>query len=620
MGIGAAAHEHGLPPRHHRLRHNLRVVPASHAADCEDNGLPVRQPLGPPVAELAFLSVDLRHARRRSACRRHTREAGSRRRGEHDGVVRSPASSEPDRGIADGDGRTSVHRHFLELALREKCDPPMVWREKGRDGVVGSRQSTRVDAVQRSHEQLCATAARADVRDQRAIGRQRHGRKVEAGEALAGRQRQEKVTGRLDGRRVTSQRSRAEHPGDQPERKPRDRPSERPDASPHTCRGCAGGCRRFECFFQLHARVANIAQPLPRFFSEAPSQHTVDGGRDLGRQQTPVRLAFEHRGDDIGRGLAVERPVMGHQLEHHAAERPDIRSPIDRLAARLLRAHVRHSAEDHPGAESRRRRLRGAIARNIVDERLRQSEIQDLDGAFRCDLDVGGFQIPVDDAFLVRRFERLRDLTADSKGLDHRQATAQQAVAKSITGHELHHEKRRALGFVEFVHSGDVRMVHRREGERFATEADDALGIARELRTHDFQRDVAPEFRVAGLIHLAHASGAKRGDDFVRAESGAGCDAHGTADYSGPARIGGARRVPNRVFLTRNACCSDRAAVGVCGHLEPVGCRRAEHRRSRASVLAQRIRRQSVQPGELQGKTGCRPCMVREGVHRRLNG
>ena len=71
---------------------------------------------------------------------------------------------------------------------------------------------------------------------------------------------------------------------------------------------------------------------------------------------------------------------------------------------------------------------------------------------------------------------------------------------------------------------GDVRMIQRRERLRFALEPREPLGIARERVGQDLDRDVAIELRIAGAIHLAHAPGAKGGQDFVGAEAGAGSE------------------------------------------------------------------------------------------------
>ena len=133
----------------------------------------------------------------------------------------------------------------------------------------------------------------------------------------------------------------------------------------------------------------------------------------------------------------VERPLPREHLVEHAAERPDVGALVHRLAARLLRAHVGGRAEDHPGLRHRgrrdRRRLRDARrcdARRL--HRLRQAEVQHLHRAVRSHLDVRRLQVAMDDALLVRRFERLGDLLRDGQRLvDRDRPRARCAAARS---------------------------------------------------------------------------------------------------------------------------------------------------------------------------------------------
>ena len=81
-------------------------------------------------------------------------------------------------------------------------------------------------------------------------------------------------------------------------------------------------------------------------------------------------------------------------------------------------------------------------------------------------------------------------------------------------------------------------MVQRGEQLRLALEAGEAVWIDSEEFGQDLQRDVAIEPRVARAIHLAHATRADQGDDFVGAEPGAG----GYRHRRGVPRIIGQRR------------------------------------------------------------------------------
>ena len=50
---------------------------------------------------------------------------------------------------------------------------------------------------------------------------------------------------------------------------------------------------------------------------------------------------------------------------------------------------------------------------------------------------------------------------------------------------------------------------------RLAAEAGQPLGILRHLGGEHLEGDLAPELRVGGAVHLAHAAGAERGGDAV---------------------------------------------------------------------------------------------------------
>jgi hypothetical protein len=51
----------------------------------------------------------------------------------------------------------------------------------------------------------------------------------------------------------------------------------------------------------------------------------------------------------------------------------------------------------------------------------RESEVEHLHDAGGCDLDIGGLQITVDDALVVRGLERVGDLARDREGFRQRQ-------------------------------------------------------------------------------------------------------------------------------------------------------------------------------------------------------
>ena len=72
---------------------------------------------------------------------------------------------------------------------------------------------------------------------------------------------------------------------------------------------------------------------------------------------------------------------------------------------------------------------------------LGQAEVEHLDGAVGPDLDVGRLEIAMNDALLVRGFERLGDLPRDRERLVERERPARDAVGERLALDQLHHER-----------------------------------------------------------------------------------------------------------------------------------------------------------------------------------
>ena len=81
--------------------------------------------------------------------------------------------------------------------------------------------------------------------------------------------------------------------------------------------------------------------------------------------------------------------------------------------------------------------------------------------------------------------------------------------------------------------NGDVRMAQGREQPRLALEAGQAFRVLSDRFGQDLDRHFAAERAVERAVHLTHAAGAQRSDDFVRAETGPGRERHETfRDYN----------------------------------------------------------------------------------------
>lgn len=159
------------------------------------------------------------------------------------------------------------------------------------------------------------------------------------------------------------------------------------------------------------------------------------------------------------------------------------------------------------------------------------------------DEDVGGLDIAMGDAALVSAGERVGDLHGEIE--EKRSCEGGRGAAGAIAGgreifpqgvalEELHGDEGQAFVLTEFEDGADVGMTEGSEDFSFAFEAGDALGVGGEGGGQDFESDIAAEAGVAGAVHLAHAAGAERRLDFVRAELGSGRKSHGALTSSSP--------------------------------------------------------------------------------------
>ena len=150
-----------------------------------------------------------------------------------------------------------------------------------------------------------------------------------------------------------------------------------------------------------------------------------------------------------------------------------------------------------------------------------EAEVQNFDPAFGRDLDVGGLQIAVHDAFLVGGFEGSSNLI----GAVERDCYGQGA-AKGFAFDEFQDETFDATGFFEAVNRADVGMIQRCQRASFAAEAGEAGRVAGEFSGQRFNCDVAPEFAIVGAVDFAHAADAEGRQNLVRSQLTPGLHRH----------------------------------------------------------------------------------------------
>jgi hypothetical protein len=155
------------------------------------------------------------------------------------------------------------------------------------------------------------------------------------------------------------------------------------------------------------------------------------------------------------------------------------------------------------------------LGRCSIAIRLGQTEIENLDHAGRCDLDICRFEIAMDDPFVVRGRKCIGDLPSDREGFLNPRAAFLQALCQRQSLHQFEHERRRGAGVFNSVNSGYVRMIERCQDTRLALESREPLWMRREGVRQDFDRDIAPEARVVCAVHLTHSASAKRRNHVV---------------------------------------------------------------------------------------------------------
>ena len=132
--------------------------------------------------------------------------------------------------------------------------------------------------------------------------------------------------------------------------------------------------------------------------------------------------------------------------------------------------------------------------------------------------------------------------TAISKNRGEREAARREERVEGLALDQLHREEPAAAVLLDRVDGDDVGVVERGEGARLTLEAGQALGVLRHRRREHLDRDVAPELRVRGAVHLAHPARADGGGDAVVAEAAADHLGHPRRLKTGLAlRIGGWR-------------------------------------------------------------------------------
>ncbi len=229
---------------------------------------------------------------------------------------------------------------------------------------------------------------------------------------------------------------------------------------------------------------------------------------------------LQHAG--LGQLHAPERRAAGQQLVQQHPQRVDVapRVDVELVDLRLLGRHVFQRADDRPEPGDQR------PVGQLWPGRLGHAEVDDLRhrlAVIEGDQHVGGLEVAVDDALLMRVLHRLADRDEQLQPLPRREVVL---VAVAGDGHpldQIHDEVRPAdAGGAGVQHAGDVGVVHQGQSLAFGLEAgDDLAGVHAGLDQLDGD-EALDRLGLLGHPDAAHAALADRLDELVRADHRAG--------------------------------------------------------------------------------------------------
>ncbi len=291
---------------------------------------------------------------------------------------------------------------------------------------------------------------------------------------------------------------------------PPDRESPRPLAEPPRAGGHGVAA---EPGLEVAAERAGRGVAVGGRGRERPPADRVEVGvrRDTARGK---RRGVHRPGEELrARAAAPGRPPA-EDLEQDRPERVDVAGLAGRLAAGLLGGHVLERPQDRPGRGATRpaRGLAGLVTELVAE--ARDAPVEDEDVPPVLDHEVGGLQVAVEDAALVRvlhdragRPEGAEELRPGEAGADR--------LGERPARDELHRVEETAVRkAAEVVDRDDARVVELRGRPRLGVEAG-RPSRRRELRGERLERDGAVEPRVVGGEDLAHAPARDRGVDPV---------------------------------------------------------------------------------------------------------
>ncbi len=235
------------------------------------------------------------------------------------------------------------------------------------------------------------------------------------------------------------------------------------------------------------------------------------------------RITIQNLAEDDCRTLAPEGQRARRHLVQHRAEGKQIAPRIQLLRARLLRRHISDRAERGTGTgqvllvhgrllNRRSARVQYSVARG---RHFRQPKIQNLCVSTFGHQNIGGLDVPVDDAFRVRGIERVGNFNCQSEQYIRLHGPSRDAMLQGHAVQKLHDQKGMPVILPDLVDGADIGMVESRGRLRLSLETGQGLGVLRDRVGQKLQRHKPVQVDVLSLVDHTHAATAKLFNDAV---------------------------------------------------------------------------------------------------------
>jgi hypothetical protein len=148
-----------------------------------------------------------------------------------------------------------------------------------------------------------------------------------------------------------------------------------------------------------------------------------------------------------------------------------------------------------------------------------QSEVKNLHQAFRRNHDVGCFQVPVDDASIVRPSQRARDLYSVAQNRFRSESHLPGQAMERLAFDQFHDDVQIAVNLTDVINRADIRMSQGRGSPSLLQQILPTGGIEGCILLDNFDRHVAMEDFVVGAIYNPHTPFAYLGNHAAVAEN-----------------------------------------------------------------------------------------------------